>query len=548
MKQNIYRDLDTSGGTGFHPSHKNMHVDKDSSNYTCSVVRIEKIFDIEGADRIQRVLVNGNDVVTSKEVKLGDIMLYFVAGTKLNEEYCKYNDLLTDETMNRNKVKGYISHKQFRVKAINLRGVISNGMLLPVSSLNAFDFYPKIKTALGTGLSVGEEFTHLFGVKICEKYIVPERQQAEPREGGQKKTVRHSRLVDNQFVLHNDTANLRKNIHKINPDDIIGIHYKKHGTSFSMGNVLVKRKLSIKDRIAKFFGANINETEYDVVYASRKVVKNKYLENANTPQNFDKLHLSLKKRKAMHFIEQRHSSNGEEVYRNIFPTNNEDAKIYTLSYIDSLLPGFRDWFKNQTVSAGFYGTDIWGIVKEEIGHLIPKGWTLYGEIVGYLPDGSAIQKGLGKAFDYGCAPGEHDTYIYKISVTNPDGTKVYLSDKQIQQWCNKVGLKFESTLMFYGRAEELFPMSNISIQALEEGNASVFHDLEGWRESFLSYLEKNYNEKDCHMCVNKLPEEGIVLRKEDAFEYEAYKLKSKRFILMESDEQEQEQTNIEDNG
>ena len=49
------------------------------------------------------------------------------------------------------------------------------------------------------------------------------------------------------------------------------------------------------------------------------------------------------------------------------------------------------------------------------------------------------------------------------------------------------------------------------------------------------------------MCTNKVPEEGIVVRKEASFHYEAYKLKSKRFILAESDAQEKGETNLEDN-
>ena len=32
----------------------------------------------------------------------------------------------------------------------------------------------------------------------------------------------------------------------------------------------------------------------------------------------------------------------------------------------------------------YYSEDIWGIVKNEIAHLIPKNYTLYGEILGYL--------------------------------------------------------------------------------------------------------------------------------------------------------------------
>jgi hypothetical protein len=74
-----------------------------------------------------------------------------------------------------------------------------------------------------------------------------------------------------------------------------------------------------------------------------------------------------------------------------------------------------------------------------------------------------------------------------------------------------------------------------------------YKDVETWRVEFLEHLEESYNEKDCYMCANKVPEEGIVLRVEKLEYYEAYKLKSKRFILMESDAQEKEETNLEDN-
>ena len=47
------------------------------------------------------------------------------------------------------------------------------------------------------------------------------------------------------------------------------------------------------------------------------------------------------------------------------------------------------------------------------------------------------------------------------------------------------------------------------------------------------------------MCTNKVPEEGIVLRVENLESYNAYKLKSKRFLLMESEAQEKDEIDIE---
>jgi hypothetical protein len=164
---------------------------------------------------------------------------------------------------------------------------------------------------------------------------------------------------------------------------------------------------------------------------------------------------------------------------------------------------------------------------------------LYGEILGYTPSGAYIQDG----FDYGCQKGEHKFYVYKISVVNPDGQVIYLTDKQIQEWCEKVGLLFKDTFIYYGNIDNLF--EGYEFQDWDTLVRDKTRD--SWKETLLDYLEFKYNEKDCYMCVNKVPEEGIILRIEKLEHYEAYKLKSKRFILGESEAQEKGQENLEDN-
>ena len=79
-----------------------------------------------------------------------------------------------------------------------------------------------------------------------------------------------------EVITHVDTENLRKNAANIKPEDYISVSYKVHGTSSIFSRVLVKRKLNLIEKIVKYFGVIVKETEYDLLYSSRKVVKNEF--------------------------------------------------------------------------------------------------------------------------------------------------------------------------------------------------------------------------------------------------------------------------------
>jgi len=155
---------------------------------------------------------------------------------------------------------------------------------------------------------------------------------------------------------------------------------------------------------------------------------------------------------------------------------------------------------------------LWETIKNEIKDLIPKGFTIYGEALGYTEGGKWIQKD----YDYGCEQGKHRLQIYRITFTNADGQVFNLSSKQTKEFCDNVGWEYVNT-MYVGRAGDLIPRS------------------ENWHESLMFCLRSYYTEKDCFMCKNKVPEEGIVLRKEGLFQFESYKLKSERFLLHETE-------------
>lgn len=295
-----------------------LEIKENSTNYACSVVEIKEVFPIEGADKIARVVVNGNSVVVSKDVQAGDKMLYFVSGTRLNQDYCSKNNLLDAQAMNLDtSERGFISSKQFRVKAIKLRGIVSDGMLMPLTSLLAFLEPSSIKT-----LKVGDEFTDINGNSLCEKYIVP----VKPSTQGGEKTPKANKLkdliVDNQFRFHHETEHFVKHLDKFAPNTEIIITRKMHGSSLILSNVLINKTLSWKDKLAKFFGVDVVASEYGTIWSSGKP-------KGRLPKGLES------------------------------ETN-----------------------KWESTNPSYYTSDIWARAYKEIGHTIEKGISLYGEIVG----------------------------------------------------------------------------------------------------------------------------------------------------------------------
>jgi hypothetical protein len=174
---------------------------------------------------------------------------------------------------------------------------------------------------------------------------------------------------------------------------------------------------------------------------------------------------------------------------------------------------------------GYYEDDIYGIVAKEVQDLIPKGFTLYGEIAGYTPSGQPIQKG----YHYECQVGSHRFLVYRITSTNADGQTLELSWPQRIEFCRKYGLEHVQTL-YYGKAESIYLLSG---------------EID-WHERLLEVLEKTYiREKMCPYNNNEVPAEGIVVQVDGLNEARAYKLKNFRFLERESKELDKGEVDLE---
>lgn len=425
-------------------------------NYLAKVVSLKGLRKHSNADRLQTVDIDFQTVITGLDAKEGDIYIFFPVESKISTEFLSATNSFRDKSLNADPEKAGFFEDKGRVKAMKLRGEKSMGYIVPsfhVAAWAGVDIFPE---------DVGIEFDTIGGKLLVEKYQVVKKAGSQTKQGKKPKV---SRLVEGQVHLHVDTENLRRNADKINPDDTISITYKTHGTSWWVSNILVKRKLSRSERLIKWLGFPVQEMEYDLVYGSRRVVKNSDMDD----------------------------------------------------------PKQKDHY---------FGYDLWEKIKDEIGEYIPKGYTLYGEMLGYDHNGGAIQGN----FDYGCEVGEHKLEVYRITQTNPDGLVTELSYPEIAEFCQRTGLT-PPHLFFYGRAGDWL---------VKSGNyEGIDWDERNFSEKFVTELEFNYNEKDCFMCNNKVPEEGIVVRKESLFNCESYKLKSFRFLEGESKQLDTGEVDIE---
>ena len=419
-----------------------------NKNYCATIAKISNIVELDNCDNVQAAIVLGSQVIVSKDTKKDDVGIFFPIECKLSDEYLSNNNLYRHVEKNKDNDKVGYFEDNGRLKAVKFRGNKSEGLFMPLESL---DF---ISDKLN--LKEGDDFDEINGIPICEKYIV--KRSRMPGQGEGKKPIgRVSRLVDNQFRLHRDTEQLKRNIEYLKIDDLISITSKLHGTSAVFGNILVKRKLKLREKIARLFGVKIQETEYDLVYSSRKVVKNEYFFNKKS----------------------------------------------------------QEW---RNAKEGYYGLNVWEKWANKIREFVPKGMSVYGEIVGYIAEDSFIQKG----YHYGCENGESELYIYRITQTNEDGNVTELTRLQIDEFCKRNGLN-ATPLLYYGHAYDLYRSIEVD---------------DNWPENFLAKLTADelfgMNDSMCTLNNNEVPAEGVVVRIEGLYNPTPFKLKNYAFLEHET--------------
>lgn len=254
----------------------NLKIYEDSKNYTCQVIKLPTKIVVKGLDNLVEVNYQGNSCLIGKDSNEDELYLFFPAECKISPEFLKANNLFRHSELNQDTTQKGFFEDSGRVKALKLKGVISTGFIIPITSIRIWTELftgklPDIQNSVDRFLKVGDEFNEIEGVEICSKYHKP----AEKKEGMKNpKTRVIDNIVDSKFAPeHTDTSHLMKNIHKLDLNDTVIISYKLHGTSARYYNTVVKRTLTWKDMVAKFFGVKVKEEEYNYISASRRVVK-----------------------------------------------------------------------------------------------------------------------------------------------------------------------------------------------------------------------------------------------------------------------------------
>ena len=247
-------------------------------------------------------------------------------------------------------------------------------------------------------LKVGDQITILDGHEICRKYI-PRGKRTVVRA----QTKKQKRKV-NEFPLfeeHRDTEQLDYNIERFKPGDLVALTLKMHGTSGRTAYLPSAGTNKLQQFLYKFF------PHYKYVTGTRRVVL----------QNFE--------------------------------------------------------------GSGYYGDNSFRLKYHNLlkGKLL-KGETIYYEIVGWMDKDTTImgiannkkmndkefikKYGEKTVFSYGCETGKNEMYVYRMTMTNPDGVVIEYPWSTVKRRCEEMGLKYVMDLdrFIFTTEEDLYERVN----------------------------------------------------------------------------------------
>ena len=367
--------------------------------YTAFITRIKNMRPHPNADRLQMGECFGNTVIVSLEYEDNQLGVYFPSDGQLSTEFAAANNLLRKKDENGNNIGGYMDPDKRNVTAIKLRGEKSDGLFLPLKSLETFGDI--------TTLREGDRIDTFNGHEICCKYV-PRRNARHGHVSDGNKTRKKKMPIAPLFTEHADTEQLAYNLGAFKPGDEIEITLKMHGTSQRTAHLPVFKgyKRTFWDKLFRRDGAPIYDWGY--VSGTRRTVLENYDGGYYGSNEFREEHSKFFEGKLW---------KGEEVYYEVVGFTHTGAPI--MASCDNKKLNDKEFVKQYGKTTTFsYGCS-------------PDG---RGEVVEYW------DKECTKPAVYKKVP-QSDIYVYRMTMTNEDGDVVEYTPDFMRYRCEQMGVK-----------------------------------------------------------------------------------------------------------
>jgi len=410
-------------------------------SYNGYITKIKNMRKHSNADRLQVGECFGNFVIVGLDTKEGELGCYFPTDGRLGVEYCQENKLLRERDANGNQTGGYMDVEKRQVTTINLRKEKSDGLFMPLKSLDKFCNI--------TDLKEGDTITTLNGVLICEKYIPKGKKRNNNPTIQGKKNKKVEKDTFPFFAEHVDTSQLAYNTQQFREGDLCYITLKIHGTSQRTSNAIKDQKKILPYWIHKILSFTKikpkSKRTWDYVTGTRRVILKDYNGGFYGDNDF---------RKQWHdyFVGKLHK--GESIYYEVVGYTNGNTTV------------MPECSNAKTKDKKF--------IKE------------YGETT---------------RFTYGCGTGQNDIYVYRMTMTNEDGFVVEMPWHLVKLRCEQMGIKYcpEFDKFVFTTKEDLMERVNKYVDGADPIGKT--HIKEGIvvridnKEKFSAYKHKSFHFK-----------------------------------------------------
>lgn len=463
--------------------------------YNAYITRIKNLHKHPNADRLQIGECFGNAIVVSMEYEDNQLGIYFPSDGKLSVEFAEANNLLRKKDAEGNNIGGYMDPEKRNVTAIKLRGEKSDGLFLPLKSLESFGDI--------TTLNEGDRIDNFNGHLICEKYIPRSNRRSGGASNGNR-TRKNKLPIAPLFSEHADTEQLAYNMSAFKPGDEIEITLKMHGTSQRTGYLPMFKgyKRTFIDKILRREGTPIYDWGY--VSGTRRTVLEDFEGGYYGSNEFREAHSKFFEGKL---------NKGEEIYYEVVGFTHTGAPI--MSSCNNKKLNDKEFVKQYGEETVFsYGCSADGYKSVNLGNATEV----------YLNE----QK-VGPAFNITVKTPcpQSDIYVYRMTMTNEDGFTVEYSPDFMRYRCEQMGVKCVPVFWKgyipdeneYKRKRQDLVEGNIVYNTLTEGE-------------WVKYIAEQYYDGPDPIGKTHV-REGVVVRIVNRPKFAAYKHKNWSFKALE---------------